>query len=388
MNEIVVFGEFDSDNLGDVLLGISQEYVYEMNGSVIELKTLSTSNIKINRKKIGEKKVIKVSSIKKIHRDFYFRSFLYRHIVDVLLFILKLKKIESDIQLKLFNCEKVIIGGGQLFSDNSLRMLLHIYIITKIAKKLKIKKYICGSGIPEPKTFISKLLMKKIFIHYKSKEVFVRDEKSIDVVNNITNLRLDSNNIIPDFVLSYLKDYESSKIESNLIGLSPISFECLSAKQRKYSYNQNQWWVDLAKYIQKSGYTPVLFCHGAKTDYERCKKIKELAYKQGINLELRARPEQVQSYIDMVKSFRNVLGQRLHVSITAFSLKLSPVSLPWDDKVKCFYNAAGLENNFITSGFNNFDMVLQLLLNNIETKGTLESLSWKTNKILSRVLHG
>lgn len=385
MNRYVVFGEFDSDNLGDVLLGKSQRCLYEKNGKNIVLSNLS--NTDKNSSVDHANRAYNPSNFKKIHRKVYSDSYLYRHILDLSSFALKKEDYLDNALMKISDADKVIIGGGQLFSDNSLRMLLHIYCITKTADALKVDKAIVGSGIATPKTFISKFLIKKIFSYYDKESVFLRDEKSISVVNSITKLDLTLDNILPDFAITYVNHHRDklSPVEEKVIGLAPISLDCMNSRQRKYAYNQDDWWISIADYIEKRGYKPVLFCHGTNTDYKRCKDIQIKAHEQGFEITLLPRPIDVDTYISVVNSFTNVLCQRLHVSITAFSLNKSPVSLPWDDKIKCFYNEAGIINHFIENENVNCKDVFDMLIEQLDLTQQKDQLIQRTNSIIKGI---
>lgn len=385
MNRYVVFGEFDSDNLGDVLLGKSQIYIYEKYNKHIVLSNISNVN-----KKSSDDKVNTTSNhptLKKIHRKIYSDYYLYRHILDLSSFALNREAYFDSTLIKISNADKVIIGGGQLFSDNSLRMLLHIYCITKTADDLKVDKTIVGSGIPTPKTFISKFLIKKIFSYYDKESIFLRDEKSISVVNSITKLNLTIDNILPDFAITYVNHLRDKLIpeKEKVIGLAPISLNCMTSKQRAYIFNKNEWWITIAKYIKEKGYKPVLFCHGTDTDYKRCKDIQNKAREQDFEIELLPRPTDVNAYVSLVNSFDNVLCQRLHISITAFSLNKSPVSLPWDDKIKCFYVESGLISHFIEDEKIGSKHVFNMLIDQLDLTKQRDQLIARTNSIVKHI---
>lgn len=388
MNRYMVFGEFDSDNLGDVLLGKSQKFLYEKNGKNIVLSNLSNTHRNSSVDPVDHaNKAYNPSILKKIHRKVYSDFYLYRHILDLSSFALKRKDYFDNALMKISIADKVIIGGGQLFSDNSLRMLLHIYCITKTADAFKVDKFIVGSGTPTPKSYISKFLIKKIFSYYNKESVFLRDEKSISVINSIAKLDLTIDNVLPDFAITYVDHLRDklSPVEGKIIGLAPISLDCMNSKQRKYNYNQDDWWISIADYIEKRGYKPVLFCHGTNTDYKRCKDIQIKAYEQGFEIVLLPRPIDVDTYITMVNSFTNVLCQRLHISITAFSLNKSPVSLPWDDKIKCFYDEAGITDHFIKNENINYKDIFDMLIEQLDLTQQRDQLIKKTSSIIKGI---
>lgn len=389
MSKILVFGEFNSDNIGDVLLGESQLYVYGKNNLNVSLATFG-SDCERGRSKDKRLEFSTNNFLKKIHRWCYSRFFVYRHAFEMNLFWLKRMQEYKSTRNKLQDIDVVIIGGGQLFSDNSLRMLLHIYCITKTAIEFGLDIKIIGSGVPTPKSFISKYLMAKIFSFYDKQNVYLRDQKSIYVVNEISSLKLDKKNIIPDFAISYVAELNNSFISSRnrTIGLAPIGIDCLPYSQRSMVYNCDNWWIALAELIKNNGYIPVLFCHGTQIDYKRCLEVQDEAKKRGLSIDVLPRPECVEEYLSMVYSFENVLAQRLHVSIAAFSLGKLPVSLPWDDKVKCFYDEAGLEQNFVEFPDNNHEYIFSLLLKTSATQSNLQKLVNRTGHVVTQQLSG
>ncbi|UOE85838.1 polysaccharide pyruvyl transferase family protein [Vibrio splendidus] len=345
MNKIFVFGEFDSTNVGDVLIGLGQDYVYkhcDLDAKMIPLELYSRKDVKINT----SNKIVKPS--RRLHRFFYKKSYYYRHLLEFTKFLVK-KNSYFDHSLKSIDGSRVvIIGGGQLFNDNSLRMILRIYCLLKSSQMNNIKTYIVGAGMPRPKTLISRYMTKSAVRLLPNENIFFRDSKSITVANEFYSLDLTEDNIIPDFAISYINQFSSptpSVIKK--VGLAPISKEVLPKSHLRLLFNHDIWWVELAKYLISKNIEPIIFCSGSIEDYSRCLDIKKLALESGLNIELLPRPLSASSFIDNVNGLDNVVAQRLHVSITSYSLGKRPISLPWDDKVKCFYNEIGLPDNYL-----------------------------------------
>ena len=355
MKKIIIFGEFLSDNLGDVILGESQKYTYSKLGINIELSNFELcNNIKKNDKENisfdNNNKRGKANFINVTHRNLYRKSNYYRHMIDMFIFFYKYPKYRLKLVKYLKNSQHVIIGGGQLFSDNSLRMLLSIFVISRVARKNEIRVSIIGSGLCYPKTIISKNIIKYILSKHDNSNVYLRDSKSISVANDLSNLNLNENNIIPDFAISYLTNksiLSNNEKPVNRVGIAPISFKCIPKEQQLNIYNYDNWWIELASLLSFNGYTPVLFCHGTQEDFDRCFDIYNKAKLQGIDIELMPRPSKVDNYIEYMAEFKTVICQRLHVSITAYAMNKSPISLPWDDKVKCFYNEALIPQRYL-----------------------------------------
>ena len=223
MKEIAVFGEFDSDNIGDVLIGKGQQLVYKANK-----KDFITVSLELNKRTHSSTaEQVKANPIililKKVHRLFYKKNYLYRHILEVSLYLTSKHAYISHGEQSLTFGETIVIGGGQLFNDNTLRMLLRIFSLVSIAKSKKRRVLVIGSGVTTPKTFISNYLLSKIFSQIENKDIYLRDMKSIQVVNSLIDTSLDSSNHIPDFAIPYISSaYKKNKQIVNRVGLDPI----------------------------------------------------------------------------------------------------------------------------------------------------------------------
>lgn len=275
MKRMVIFGEFDSDNLGDQLIGEGGVILFSNSG--FSVQSLPFEPERKMAGTVSRENLKKASFFKKYHRFFYSRSYYYRHFLEALFYLKKWPMYGLYARECVDRADIVIIGGGQLFHDNTLRMLFRIRAIIKATASAEKEILVFGSGMSLPKTFISRLILKDILSGLTNSHLYLRDQYSVDIARLYSKIVSRNVSSIPDCAIAKAEKYAlSSSTDLVLkIGVAPISISSLPFSDIHLAFNQDGWWTGLVEEIIKNGNEPVLFCSGVIADYERCIRIKD-----------------------------------------------------------------------------------------------------------------
>lgn len=346
MKRAAIFGEFDSNNLGDQLIGQGSKIIIESAGYAATTFPLEEDR-QVERAP-DEPNDDNVS--RRIHRSLYQSSKTYTHLVDLALMVGRFRSYRRHIAGIIGNHELIVVGGGQLLSDNTLRMPLRLLWIIRTARKFRRKMLVIGVGMRPHRSFLSGLIFRRIFKALGSDPIFVRDAHSAKVASRYRPAGYRPIEAIPDSAIPAVRQFakaEPRNPDPYRVGLAPINFQELPKGVASARINSDQWWVDLAEALVLSGRRPVLFCSGTYADHERCQGVRALAAARGIDMELLPRPKAPDELLTQLSSFAHILGQRLHISISFLALGGTPTALAWDRKVNDFYAGLGLQARVI-----------------------------------------
>jgi polysaccharide pyruvyl transferase WcaK-like protein len=341
-----IFGEFDSNNLGDQLIGKGSKIIIESAGYVA-----TTFPLEENRQvepALDEQNDVKVS--RRVHRLLYKNNKTYTHLVDLALMARRFRSYRRYVAKIIGNHELIVVGGGQLLSDNTLRMPLRLLWIIRTAREFRRKVVVIGVGMRPHRSFLSGVIFRRIFKALGSDPIFVRDAHSAKVAASYCPAGYQPIQAIPDSAIPAVREFakaEPRNPDPYRVGLAPINFRELPNGVASARINSDYWWVDLSEALGLSGCRPVLFCSGTYSDYDRCLGVQALAAARGIDIELLPRPKEPDELLTQLNSFAHILGQRLHISISFLALGGTPTALAWDRKVNDFYAGLGLQARVI-----------------------------------------
>lgn len=349
--KLVVVGEFDSDNLGDILIGEGQLRLFSRLAETtllpLEPDVASRLTHKVSAK-------TKANPLRRLHRLCYGRSVHYRHAVELLQYLGSHRVYLAQAQQAIVGKDLLVIGGGQLLSDGTLRMLLRVYNLTRAAAYAGIPAVAFGTGVAQPRTIISRHLLGKIIVGLSSTSRF-RDRHSISVVDRYTRRIVSCEERLnqiatPDGAIFGLVGSGRfiQRINDRFrVGIAPMSTASLATAGSK-SKNVDVWWADAVKEVCRRGYEPILFCSGVAADWYFCQAIQRKLLVDGYEVEIAPRPTSTKEFVDLLATMRCVLCQRLHISITYYCIGGVPMSAGWDRKVAEFYASIGLSSRVLS----------------------------------------
>ena len=104
-------------------------------------------------------------------------------------------------------------------------------------------------------------------------------------------------------------------------------------------------YINIIKELELRKKNWVLFCNGMLEDHEVGIKLLE-----NLNLpksKLLPRPQSPMDLINILQSFKCVMGARLHSCITSYALGIPVVGLVWDNKLRAFAKKIEWEDYFV-----------------------------------------
>ena len=135
-HKLSIFGEFDSDNIGDQLIGQGMVLLFEPLGVSTTILPLNTRPALASRVSHSRERP---NFLKRWHRLLYRNQKFYAHINDWARYIFRSSEELEANKLRTNDSDIIVIGGGQLLHDNTLRMLLQLDSITTLESVARIK---------------------------------------------------------------------------------------------------------------------------------------------------------------------------------------------------------------------------------------------------------
>jgi polysaccharide pyruvyl transferase WcaK-like protein len=344
LKTVVIVGEFDSDNVGDQLIGEGQVLLLSGEGWRV-----SSVPLEPGRGAGGAgSKARRAPWMRLVHRRLYQASILYRHIIEAATIAFSWREFRGRAGQVVAGADFIIIGGGQLFSDGTLRMMARLFCLAVEAGRAGIPIAAFGTGASAPRTFISQLLLRASLRKITSRS-WLRDSKSIEIASHYLHGRALSAKPVPDCAIARVMELRASPalpVERLLVGIAPMSGASLGLSSKAVG-TSNAWWTELVSILLAQGYRPTLFCTGVHSDYQRCLDIQAACAAAGNQCEVLPRPGDGADLVRVMSPMGLTLTQRLHASISCYALGKTPASLAWDPKVDQFFKMIGLGNRVI-----------------------------------------
>ncbi len=342
---LVIVGEFDSDNVGDQLIGEGHAALFA--GHDCEIRIVS---LEPGRNKVGTNFPTRRTSgpLKTAHRALYQRSAVYRHAIESLSGYRRRVAYRARAEESLAGADALLIGGGQLLSDGTLRMLQRLDHLTELAWERSIPVVAFGTGMSSGRTVLSRRLMRRVVNRLDEQSRF-RDFASIEVAGSMRpglNLSLIPT---PDCAIAGIARRRLLQPESGRVGIAPMAPEILSRIGIEVN-DIDEWWIGIVRDLVRLGAVPVLFSTGVSADARYAGELQEKLAASGIDIDLLPRPTSTDALLSALSRMERVLAQRLHASISFYALGGVPASASWDKKVSEFYRRISLPGRVISIG--------------------------------------
>lgn len=343
MKQIIVIGDNSSTNLGDPILTRSTYYIvkkivaeddyevsiFDIAGRIISSQTrnifggfmqfseeISKSKIFLNNV-LNDLKSI-VGWFKSGKRDF-------------------LNRLQGN---NIQNGVLFIIAGGALISS-SLFYAFRINAIIQIAKYYNGRVVFNAVGIE--KSIRNFGLAKYIVRHYlRQPEVIAFSTRDhVEDVPFITKNKKFAIQI-PDPALFAAEAFSVEKNESDVIGLSVISYQAYQSvifnDRRMQIFSVEDlfsFWSNIINGFIVSGQKFKILTNGGGKDYDTA---TQLCRRMNLSTEeyLLPLPKEARQLVDQLSQFRIIIAHRLHALIVSTSLKIPVIPVIWSDKVRAF----------------------------------------------------
>lgn len=368
MARILVVGEFDSDNMGDVLIGASQKRALELFGHDPIIRPLEPNRKIESSLENGRAK----SFGRALHQAAYSRSIFYRHALDARQLQQERTTYQTYVDDILANVELVLIGGGQLLSDDSLRMMSRIDQIVRTARNRSLPVAACATGASPPRSRAARRLFKEILTHANSLSAF-RDTISQKLAAQYSDESSLETTVCPDAAIPLARQLSlgAHRKIKDVVGLAPISPVVRYSTENTINLLR-VWWTHLAGELHRRGKEVEFFSTGTLADQHFCESLAHELQRDGIYVRIAPRPQDVTEFVELVSSYRSALTQRMHAAVVRFASGQTPLSLPWDLKLHSFFFERGFQDRLLTSEFLPVNDVVDKLSETIDCSSSAE----------------
>lgn len=351
---IVVAGEIFSSNLGDYAIFDSlSSILISKDIDVIPLdisfrKNFITTNDLENPGISLNKNFWKKLLPKKIKHSQFTQYYITR-----LMWYLSIKPKSDQYWEELIkSSDGVIIGGGQLITDNSSFFSTKIYQIVKLAQKHNKPFTILGCGVGENIGIQAKKTYKKIF--NKAVYVSLRDIESANKVRSFINKEIFVN-VNPDlaFALDTKKTTEKLCNKKRICGFNimPLSFfKSFDASLKDMDEAQYlSFWKKLAEDTINAGMQVVIMTNGNLQDYQQAKVVYQMLLENSIEATLFDRALQPSTLYEQIRKIDCLVAMRMHSGIIAKAFGKQVAVLVWDRKIPDVWSVIGGQQTIIDS---------------------------------------
>lgn len=351
---IVVAGEIFSSNLGDYAIFDSlSSILISKDIGVIPLdisfrKNFITTNNVENPKTPLNKDYWKKLLSKKIKHSQFIQYFIIR-----LMWYLSIKPKSDQYWEELIkSSDGVIIGGGQLITDNSSFFSPKIHQIVKLAQKYNKPFTILGCGVGENISIKAKKTYKKIFD--KAVYVSLRDIESANKVRSFIDKKI-SVNVNPDLAFALNTKKTTKKLCNKKVicgfNIIPLSFfKSFDASLKDMDEAQYlSFWKKLAEGAINAGMQVVIMTNGNLQDYQQAKVVYQMLLENSIEATLFDRALQPSTLYEQIRKIDCLVAMRMHAGIIAKAFGKQVAVLVWDQKIPDVWSVVGGQETIIDS---------------------------------------
>lgn len=346
MKKVAIISLRNINNIGEDLLDMNTEFLVRISlENVIIDKIELFADRKTLKKYFFELLIFKLLMIiaiimkANVNLNYKIKNFAYRI------------KYKNYFKNKLSDVKAVIYAVGML--KYTTQDFSYIYeLINSIAKEYNIPVMMSAMSIEKynEKDWRCRQLVRAVN-NPAVKCITTRDnEKELEILRN--EYLIENKNCytecVADPALWTKETYQINDelVKSDLIGIGLIRLGIYE----DYGYNITKeqlfdLYVNIVKELDERKLNWVLFCNGMPEDYEvGLSLLKKLNLSQS---KLLSRPETPKDLINMLLSFKCIMGARLHSCIASYALGIPVVGLIWDNKLRAFAKKIGWEKYFI-----------------------------------------
>lgn len=346
IKKVVLISIENINNVGDELLRTNTEYLIKKYNQEIDVDRM---NLHPSKKELGLKYIFNIVLAK------FLFVFSNKFLSGNIRYIVKNYGIYirncAYFKNKLQNYDAIVFAIGMLkFSTQDQSYPFEL--INSIAKEYNIPVMMSAMSIEKynERDWRCRQLVRAVN-NPVVKCITTRDnEKELEILRNkyLTKNKNCYIDCVGDPALWTKETYQINEESANsdLIGIGLIRLGIYE----DYGYNITKeqlfdLYVNIIKELDERKLNWVLFCNGMPEDYEvGLRLLKKLNLPQS---KLLSRPETPKDLINILLSFKCVMGARLHSCITSYALGIPVVGLIWDNKLRAFAKKIGWEKYFV-----------------------------------------
>lgn len=337
MKKIVLAGEAYSRNLGDQAIHACLKWLLQHEQPGLEVTSLDLSGRQPGQATHSKK------SLYQILRGFPGLERL-QPLVNRLLFNLSRGRHTTAWSAALDGAQALVIGGGQLLMDNALDFPLKVSGLAGLAQRRHVPVYFSACGVGVWSTAAKRLFEASL---RGAVDISLRDELSAKrLAQHLPGIacRVSAD---PAILVGEMLGMPARQPDPVLVGLVVMDRQDANSRLPQGKQFTSQAWMGLWSSIVRDlagmGSRVRLLSTGSPQDQAFVEALWVISQEQRISeVERVASPAGVVDLLESLAGCRVVVGTRLHASILANAVGVPSLGLTWDEKVKAYYQEAGL----------------------------------------------
>lgn len=254
-------------------------------------------------------------------------------------------------KVKVMAADVIVIGGGQLFLDESLNFPLKLYLFSLLLKhNPSANRYIAFVGVAPSLSRLGRVLFRAALDNIRPQSITLRDPESRTRFAELISQRYPLA-VAADPALFSAECYgvpSRSRTSVERVGLciaDPRGLDVEGRLGEDFHIGLAEYFARLARALHEAGYRVVLFTNGALEDEALKDDIhRNLGISEVQRLE---RPLTPGALVDNIAAFDLLVAHRLHANIIALALGVPSIGLRWDAKVESFFRMSGRSEAFL-----------------------------------------
>jgi polysaccharide pyruvyl transferase WcaK-like protein len=351
-NTVAIFGEWNTQNLGDKAIGANASQFFVDLGYQVKLFNFGSFSYQGHVKSAEEiekyflqeespppvslSKQYKVSFLKEILPNSFF-SFL-KNCIRFLKHLKSMKKLAHKVK----DCKFIVVGGGALLENVSFHFTISMLSLLILKRWAKKDFYCLGCSSSSKYDWFSGYITKKFL--KSAKLVAVRDENTAQILFENFGKQFP---IFGDFALdlNHIYHRKQANLKINHKNEVRIAINLMryigEYKGRQETYKRHfSEMIEHLLYDQRveKKFVISLFTTGDDGDYELVKKIAKKFGLQTFN------PKSLGALNEIYENHDVVVASRLHAAILAFSAGSIVIGIGLQSKKRGFFKNIGLES--------------------------------------------
>lgn len=325
MKKILLLNQGFTDNIGDIAIQRCLEnYFTGYNYNVSTLPFWSESLI-FSKNKLIQKLFIKL---------FWFNSTMMNFFNSIYI----------DNLLKNNNYDVIIIGGGELLSQNR-GFISSIDVWSKYANVYNIPIYLIGvSGDCDmPDSYIKK---NKVAF-YRFKKILVRDSLTQIMLEKKYNIKSE---LFPDVVFSYnlLMNEAKNMDKDNILICVPINYNCIIHSKLNVSTKEEYFTLMINEIKKISSLKKVLIVSSTEEDVKISKEFYEYVITHKLKVDFKyIGYMNLDDYVNLTKRTKYILSGRMHPMIIGKINENKIIPIKFKGKLVCFSKEYAKDINIV-----------------------------------------
>lgn len=346
--KILIVAEVFSENLGDGVIYTSLSDCITRNIPKVEVEKLDLSG---QMNWISNPEYVNSYENGSRFVGFFKKSNLIKKIYYAYLWYCKNRPKCIDVwEQKIIDSDRIIIGGGQLFTDGNFGFPPKIFDIYRLCKKHSKPLSIIGCGVGKKWGIIATLFYKKVFCY--ASFISVRDEVSRSRVKEFIGVEC-FHHADPGFSIVKTRNKKLSQpnVKKLFLNLQPLNdFKYFVSELEDFSEdNYLDFWVNIVKECHVK-YQISLITNGHPGDFDIICKLHRKLKSNGFNdVVIIPRAERPEELIEQIDGCDMIISTRMHAGIIAYSLGKMVIPISWDDKVNNVWSEVTGDDSMVLS---------------------------------------